>query len=106
MTSWHAPLQRNLFPDCSYKAPCNGWVVCDNCFGKSIGRTRDIVQVRKSNGMICGGRDSVSQGLRSIEMRADIVELQLTRVRHCIHVSTPDFAAAALTFMTPRVAQA
>ena len=56
-------MQKGLFPDCSYKAPCNGWVVCDNCFGKSIGRTRDIVQVRHELLSGFGGSYRVVSGI-------------------------------------------
>ena len=39
---WHAPTQKRLFPNCTYSTASTSWVICNNNWGKSIGRTRDI----------------------------------------------------------------
>ena len=34
--------QRRLFPNCTYSTASTSWIICNNNWGKSIGRTRDI----------------------------------------------------------------
>lgn len=34
--------QKRLFPNCTYSTVSTSWIICNNNWGKSIGRTRDI----------------------------------------------------------------
>ena len=36
------PVQKRLFPNCTYSTASTSWIICNNNWGKSIGRTRDI----------------------------------------------------------------
>ena len=108
LTSPCARWQRNLFPDCSYKAPCNGWVVCDNCFGKSIGRTRDIVQVRGHQTWCGAGWVPMQRSLRwgRTGLPADILRWRWPTVHGSADLSELGVQAAVQTCMTLRVAHA
>ena len=34
--------QKRLFPNCTYSTASTSWIICNNNWGKSVGRTRDI----------------------------------------------------------------
>ncbi len=45
-------MQETFFPNCSFQAPCNDWIICNNFRGKAITRAEEITEMAHHRNMI------------------------------------------------------